>query len=213
MGKNDGNNRVELKKIVEFCKSRDLKIKTFLEIGSKDGDDAQFVMNGLSLKEDDIYILEAHPLFHENICKRYPNFNCYNYAAWNESKEIFFNAAKNFDDGRSSILSREDCKDDFSLVKIDAKRIDYMIENYIKKQIDCCKIDVEGATLEVLRGFGDHLKDVKLLQIEAEQKVIWENQNTFVEVYQFLNNNSFKKVWEIKLGTTQLDSIWIKNEN
>ena len=210
MGKNDGNNRVELKKIVELCELNNLKIKTFLEIGSKDGDDAQFIMNDLSLKEDDIYILEAHPLFYKEICKKYPNFNCYNYAAWNENKEIFFNAAKNMDDGRSSIMFREDYGDDFSQVKIDAKRIDYLIENYIKKQIDCCKIDVEGATLEVLKGFGEHLQDVKLLQIEAEQKVIWEKQNTFVEVYEFLYNNGFKKVWEIKLGSTQLDSIWIK---
>lgn len=213
MGNSDNNNRIELKKIVEISKEKGLKIKTFLEVGSMTGDDSMYIKSHLGLEEKDVFIVEAHPLFFKNICSKYPNFICVNNAAWKESGKINFNAAMRMDDGRSSILTREDCINDFFKVEVCAKRLDELIETTFKTSIDACKIDVEGATLEVLKGFGQKLKDLKILQIETEQKIIWNDQKIHNEVSDFLKSNGFIKVWEILLGKTQIDSIWIRNED
>ena len=52
-----------------------------------------------------------------------------------------------------------------------------------------------------------------MIQVETEQYQIWEGQKTSVEVYRLLEDNDIKKIWELKLGKTQIDSIWIRNEN
>jgi len=154
--------------------------------------------------------MEPHPLFFKKIKKNFPNFQCYQIAAWNENKKISFKAAANMDDGRSSLMDRDIYENDFIEIEVESRRVDFLIENIFKAKIDFCKIDVEGASYEVLQGFGNAIEDIKLIQIEAEQKVIWNDQKTFKEVYVLLREKGFEKIWEVALGTTQLDSIWVR---
>jgi FkbM family methyltransferase len=210
MGKIDNNDRIELKKIVQTIRDLNLDVSTFLEIGSKNGTDSFFIQNNLNLDENKVFIMEPHPLFFKKIKKSFPNFQCYQMAAWNENKNISFNAATNMDDGRSSLMGRDIYAKDFIEVEVESRRVDFLIENVFKTKIDFCKIDVEGASYEVLQGFGKSIDHVKLIQIEAEQRVIWNDQKTFKEVYEFLQENGFEKIWEVALGTTQLDSIWVR---
>lgn len=214
MGSSDKNGRIELERTLQVVESLNLDVNTFLEIGSKDGKDSLFMKEKLKLKDENIFIMEAHPEFYKNIKTNFPTFNCYNFAAWNENGELFFNAALNSDDGRSSLLDRDIYSENFKKVKIDCKRVDVMMEEYFKKSIDLVKIDVEGAAYEVLEGFGENIKNIKVFQIEAEQYKIWDEQKTSLEVYGLLNSKGFFKVWEIKLAKTQTDTIWVNmNEN
>ena len=213
MGKADNNNRIELSKMVEICIENDIDISTFLEIGSKDGEDSEYIRQKLNLSEENIFILEAHPLFYKKIKKKYPNFNLYNIAAWNKNGKVPFNCTKGMSDGRSSILNRDIYIENYLSIAVDSRRVDHMINNEFMKQIDLVKLDVEGASFEVLEGFGESLRSIKIIQVETEQYQIWEGQKTSVEVYRLLEDNDFKKIWELKLGKTQIDSIWIRNEN
>lgn len=207
------NDRLELKALLKIIGEKNISVDTFLEVGSKNGQDSDFMCKNLNLNPNNIFIVEAHPAFYKYICSKYKNFNVFNYGAWKEDGELNFNAALNFDDGRSSLIDRDIYDNNFKKVKVKTKTIDSMIKIDFKKTIDCCKIDVEGASYEVLQGFTKNLENLKILQIEAEQKEIWNGQYCYNEVYKFLKDSNFYKAWELKLGSTQIDSIWIKNEN
>ena len=116
-------------------------------------------------------------------------------------------------DGVSGLLDRPDLyNQEFTntkVIKVNSITGSELL-NTIDRDIDLCKIDVEGASYEVLQGFGNAIEDIKLIQIEAEQKVIWNDQKTFKEVYVLLREKGFEKIWEVALGTTQLDSIWVR---
>lgn len=213
MGSKDNNDRIELKKIIEICNEFNISIDSILEVGSMTGDDSKYLSELLNVEADCVYILEPHPAHFKRIMKKYPQFNVFNLAAWKENGETIFHAGKDFDDGRSSILEREYEKDSFLKVKVKVVKIGNFIQENISKQNICCKIDVEGAAYEVLSGFEDELEKIKLLQIETEQKEIWKNQKIHKDVEALLLEKGFEKLWETKLGVTQVDSIWRKNEN
>jgi FkbM family methyltransferase len=204
------NDRLELKALIKIINEYDLPIKTFLEVGSRNGSDADFVCKKLNLKPENVFIVEAHPGFYKYISSKFTDYNVFNYGAWSENGELDFHASLDFEDGRSSLIDRDIYKENFKSVTVSTRTIDHMIENDFKSSIDCCKIDVEGASYEVLQGFVRNLQNVKALQIETEQKVIWNNQHCYDDVYNLLESTKFKKVWELKLGKTQIDSIWIK---
>jgi len=210
MGISD-NNRIELKMTREIIRDFSIKIKNFLEIGSKDGDDSFYFKQDLNLDPKNIHIIEASPTFYDIIKNKYPDFNVHNLAAWKEDGFIEFNNAKDLDDGRSSILNRDIYKqDNFETVKVECNKISTFLNNNDIDSVDLVKIDVEGATLEVLYGFEHYLQSVRLLQVETEQFSIWENQYTKKDVFKFLQKNNFMLLWDLDLGKTQNDSIWMK---
>ena len=78
------------------------------------------------------------------------------------------------------------------------------------------KIDVEGATYQVLHGFGEMLKETKIMHIETETYPFFQGQKLHDEVVKFLLDNNFTM---IDLGgvniigdNKQYDSVWINNK-
>jgi len=189
------------------------KPKTVLEIGSLHGNDANELMNLIGTTENNIHVIEANPEFYKKIKIKYPKFNVYNFAATNINGFVDFNAIdttikQNF--GISSLLDRNDNRK-YNKIKINAKRMDnFLVDNKIES-IDICKIDVEGNIMETLLGFGDSIKTIKSFHIEAEHKLIWENQKLFSDVEKYLILNKFKPI-SLKFAGFQSDSIWVKND-
>jgi len=212
MGEIDNNGRMELTQIISAILEYDLEVETFMEIGSKDGHDAAFLADALSLKSKNVYILEAHPAFYKMIMKTYPHYKVFNMAAWNETTQIEFNAARNRDDGRSSLLSRNIYNSPaFIKTMVNASRLDdFLIRENIAK-VDVMKIDVEGAAFEVLKGLGSALEEVKLIQVETELKKVWKDQRIKEEVFEFMTSSGFKLIWDTDVGNTQNDSVWVKS--
>lgn len=66
---------------------------------------------------------------------------------------------------------------------------DYVIENNVKT-IDFLKIDTEGYELNVLQGFGDVLRDVKIIQFEYGGTFL-DNNNKLIDVVKFLEEKGF----------------------
>ena len=83
-----------------------------------------------------------------------------------------------------------------------------MEENMIN-EIDLLKIDVEGATHQVLDGFGKKLKNVKSIQLEAELQPFWEDSMLWNDLKIYLEKNNFKCKWYNNIGDAQTDSVWI----
>jgi len=85
------------------------------------------------------------------------------------------------------------------------------------KSIDVIKIDVEGATLDLLQSFSDNqLHAIKIMHIETETYPFFKGQKLHEEVCAFLENNDFKCVdmtyAEITPGCYQSDSVWVNKK-
>lgn len=81
--------------------------------------------------------------------------------------------------------------------------------------VDLIKVDVEGATLEVLEGCGDLLKSIKMMHIEAESEELFKGQRYYPEVHKFLSDNNFRLLKKTTATITstsfQYDCIYINN--
>ena len=214
MGSSDDNARIELESYEAILKgARTVTKQNVVEIGSQNGWDAERLANTFDILPYNVYIIEAHPGFYESIKTRYPDFNVFNLAGSDKNGTVTFNAAKNFDDGRSSFKDRDIYDSDiFTKVEVESVRMDKFIEDNKIKEIDILKIDVEGATYEVLEGFGDKLDIVKTIQLEAELAPLWPDAMLWDDIKLFLEKNNFRCFWTNDIASVQIDSVWVNNK-
>lgn len=190
--------------------------KNIFEIGANLGQDSEYLRKKFNLKSSDIYIFEPHPYLIKEAIKLY-GFNSFSYAISDKNEKIQFNAIdleKNLNSGISSIrLHNYNNKNEYLQIEVESMRMDkFIIENQITT-IDFLKIDVEGSNFEVLKGFGDQLRIVKSVQIEAENIEVWEGQYLFEDISKLLISYDFELVhFELK-DSCQSDSFWIKKNN
>tara|TARA_Y100000361_G_C11160490_1_gene346984 strand:+ start:2917 stop:3438 length:522 start_codon:yes stop_codon:yes gene_type:complete len=167
----------------------------------------------LGIDAEKIYVLEAHPVFFTQIKKTYPNFEVYNLAAWNKTEDVHFFATSHAHDGRSSVKDRDIYENSgFVSITVSGSRMDDFFKSQKIPPPDIVKIDVEGAAFEVLQGFGEELSNVKLVQVETEQREIWQEQKIKDSVFNILHEAGFSLAWQVDLGINQNDSVWVNNK-
>jgi FkbM family methyltransferase len=184
-----------------------IKVENVFEIGANFAQDADYLMEQFDLSPDCVFVFEAHPEIFKAI-KEIHGFNAYNVAVFNSEQEIEFNIypLNHVDTGWSSIFWNAGEK-----IKVEAIRMDnFMAKNNIKT-IDFLKIDVEGATYHVLEGFGERIKDIKCMQIEAEH-----NKSAVIpyeKISELLIANDFELIHFFRSNDMrQSDSFWVKKE-
>ncbi len=187
--------------------------KNVFEIGANFGQDAEYLRKRFNLDKSDIYIFEPHPQIIKEADKIY-GFNSYGLAISNKNGKMNFNAInldKNTNSGISSLREHKFNKNqDYNKIEVEVMRMDLFIKNNNITSIDFLKIDVEGATYEVLMGFGSELKILKAIHLEAENTEVWKGQYLFRDIYKLLTENDFELVsYELK-DSIQSDSFWIK---
>lgn len=186
----------------------------FVEIGSRDGHDTNFIRESYRLHPHNCYIFEAHPDCYESIISTYPNINTHHCAITSHTGPITFHAGVvgvETNVGCSSInrdlsggfLSRE--------VLVDGWRFEDVCGQLMLTSVDLMKIDVEGHTHEVLEGFGSMLQHVKIIQLELEHKASWENHTLYDDIAQFMANSNFTQAYFVKHSHDQSDSLWVNN--
>lgn len=189
-----------------------IKPLTILEIGSRDGDDANILRNFFKINEENVFVVEPNPVQIDLIYSKYPKFNIIKKAIYNQSGFLKFNACRGNSAGVSSLLDRID---DFYEKTSDIIEVETItgekLLNEIEKEIDLCKIDVEGATFQVLESFGKDLSKIKSFHIECEHIQVWKNQKLYPHIKEFLNNNNFKELYFHYVNNIpqQSDSIWV----
>jgi FkbM family methyltransferase len=205
--------RHDIEQLTTILKQRNIELTSFIEIGSRDGHDTNYVRHYWGLDSNKCFIIEAHPGCYEYISNTYPQYPALNIAASNKTEIIEFNAGiigveKNV--GVSSVLTRT--VDEFisNRITVDAWRMDEVMQYNEIESIDFAKIDVEGYALQVLQGFGDKLETFKALQIELETKQVWNDQSYYSEVVEYLNAHDFEILHEVKLDEYQTDVLFIK---
>jgi hypothetical protein len=67
-----------------------LKVRNIFEIGANFAQDADFLRQVFKVPPEQVYVFEAHPEIYQAVTKIH-RFNAYNYAVFNEEKEMTFN--------------------------------------------------------------------------------------------------------------------------
>ena len=190
-----------------------IRVENIVEIGANYGQDAERLRYLFNLSKENIYIFEAHPL----ICKRAKmlfGFHSYNYAVFNVETKLTLHSVDENDDntGISTIMTSKKFSNKLNkLYVVDSIRMDNWMEKNHIDHIDFCKIDVEGATYEVLESFGNKLHLVYAIQLEAEHIKEYKEERLWPEIKEYLENKGFTMVL-FERHITQSDSFWIQNK-
>ena len=191
------------------------EVKTIMEIGSMNGEDAE-ILSGF-FQSRDVHIIEAHPLFAKQIAEKYLDFFVSNIAASNYDGRYIFNSVTpdSSNLGMSSLLEREENYPSYDIVyeplEVPCVRMDDYCHIMNINSIDLLKIDVEGFSYEVLEGFGDALDIVKCIHVECEHESVWKGQKLYPDVERLLIDKGFIPV-SMRIGFPQSDSVWVRKE-
>lgn len=207
--------RHDIRQLTSLLKQENFIPNNFIEIGSRDGHDTSYICQFWNLNPSNCYIIEAHPVCYQNILNQYPQFNTFNIAASDKTEPVKFNAGifgKEENIGISSLLNRTLSPFTSEQIEIDGWKMEEVMDQLKIKNFDFMKIDVEGLGLQVLKGFGDKIKNTKYIQIELEISQVWEGQSYYDDVISYLNNLEFEILDEVNLDGIQKDVIF-KNKN
>jgi len=79
-------------------------------------------------------------------------------------------------------------------IKVESVRLDtFMAQNNVS-EVDLLWLDAQGAELQILRGLGSRLKDVKIIKTEVLFKPQYIGAPLFEEVEEWLDQNGFRFV-------------------
>lgn len=193
--------------------------KTIIDIGANEGSfikSAKYVF-----PQAKIYAFEPQIKFY-NIIKNFKNVTAFNFGLWDKEEESIFYINKQNTGASSFLKPLEDYtkyigkKDKISEVKLHKKRFDKLNINIERPCF--VKIDVEGAEANVIKGFGDKLKEVDVLQIEWFFKDFHENQMKLGSLIPLLEKYGFIRFIQRELGyiggyPSACDLIFFKKRN
>ena len=183
---------------------------SFMEIGSRDGNDTKTIVDFWKIDSENCYVIEAYPTLAKEIKEKY-SYNVYSFAASNINGVAKFNAvvSKHQDRvGMSSLLHHKTEKNYFNVIDVETKTMkSFFEENNLS--IDLIKLDVEGHAYSVIEGFGDKIKEVKAIQIETEKTQQWENQKCHNDVKELLESFNFEMISIFPAWDAQYDCLFI----
>ena len=148
--------------LVDYGINKD-KIRVIADIGAEDGSDSVALMK--FFPHASFFLIEGLKENYEGYLKNLNNVNSFHAVITDYDGEIDFN--ENQTQGLHSIYQSH-----WSPVKKKHKSTCYRFDTFLVKNHlpvpDLVKIDVEGASFEAIRGFGEFLDKVKIIQIETE---------------------------------------------
>lgn len=190
-------------------------VKNFVEIGANFAQDAVLAQRVFGLDDKNVYIFEPHPQIMKTIKQKY-EYNFYEKAASDSSGKALFNMCDIdliINNGMSSLKDSKELYDNrYSKVEVDVVRMEEMIDlNILPGELDFVKIDVEGATYEVLKGFGNKLRSIKMIQCEGDYHPYWEGEILFDRIFELLWQNGFRMIsFQITDDYKETESLWLR---
>lgn len=160
------------------------------EIGSRDGDDAVELGQLIGTSTPELVAVEANPECAKRIANKYPEIRLHSVAVSDfigEANFIVFKGSKG--DVGSSSLRLDWKKGELrgEIIRVPVERLENLLEH---QEIDIMKIDVEGKSLEVLRGMGGTIRRVKVYHIETENKEIGRQ----IQLGKLLERNGYELI-------------------
>lgn len=201
----------------QYChliRSAGIAVTTVLEIGSRDGDDAARIADFFDVAAANVWVCEANPRQAEVIARNYPEFNLIDKAIFDQPGTLRLWQMDGDPQlvGTTSLLDRsaDNLYDQATIIEVEAisgKRL----MDAIPGMIGACKIDVEGATLQVLRSLEDSIHRIQSFHLECEHREVWSGQHQYDEVAAFMVSQGFEQIdFAFVIPDVQSDSVWIQ---
>ena len=188
-----------------------------IDVGSRDGDDAQWILSKLGNQANcTVICIEARKAAANKIKKKYPNFIVFPIAISNFIGKSKFVKMKDSDFLGSSSLELIRSKaypTESTIINVEVTRLDAIIEPGIT---DILKIDVEGHSVPVIEGMGDLMKDVLVAHIETETplRAAWGEPSNNLMVMDIMQKLGFSLVdVSYQWGWSIQDQTWINTKH
>lgn len=192
-------------------------ISKVIDAGSRDGDDAQWILNRLPAQKDvQVICVEARKNAAEAIQKKYPNFLVFATAVSDfvGNAEFVELTEDEFAGSSSLMLERQNAYATKSvIINVPVTRLDMIIPS---GTIDILKIDVEGQSIPVISGMGDRMQDVLVAHIETEtpERKAWGEPSNNLEVMKVMQDLGFSLAnVSYQWGWSLQDQIWINTRH
>jgi FkbM family methyltransferase len=192
-------------------------ISKIVDAGSRDGDDAQWLLEKLPAQEDvQVICVEARKSAAEAIQQKYPNFLVFATAVSDfVGNAKFVEMTEDEFSGSSSLMmERQNAYATKSIiVDVPVTRLDMILPS---GTIDILKIDVEGQSVPVIYGMGDRMKDVLVAHIETEtpERKAWGEPSNNLEVIRIMQDLGFSLAnVSYQWGWSLQDQIWINTRH
>jgi FkbM family methyltransferase len=187
--------------------------ETIIDVGTRDGDDAEFLRQQLGGKY--IYAIDANPIAVEATMNRYPEFKVFETAISNYNGTTSFVqiVSDRIDEAGSSSIENYSFFEGatYNTIDVNVIRMDKFIEEFVSQDIiDFIKVDIEGYTYEFLEGLGKEINKVKMLHLETETFDRQEGHKNNNEVLNFMTNAGFLLAGvTYEWGPRIQDQVWI----
>lgn len=182
------------------------------EVGSRDGRDGVELAERIYKGSKDwfwdnarIVALEPNPMQAAIIREEYPEVKVLEVAASNARGSAPFVVYEGDEGAVGSSSLRLDWKEGDHPQHQIIVQTDTLDDLVGDEKIDIMKIDVEGHSIEVLNGFEQRLKQVKVFHIETER---WTDSN--VKVKAFMTARGFTMVDETEQYGGMPDQTWVR---
>lgn len=182
------------------------------EVGSRDGRDAVELTKRIYGGTLDwfwdnsrIVCLEPNPMQADIIREEYPEVDVLQVAASDSKGSAPFMVYEGDEGAVGSSSLRLDWKENDlpgHQIVVETDTLDNLVGD---EQIDIMKIDVEGHSFEVMQGFEQKLKQVKVFHIETEK---WTDSN--IKVKAFMMARGFTLVDESIQYGGMPDQVWVR---
>jgi FkbM family methyltransferase len=194
-----------------------------MDIGTRDGDDAQFFYERLEVSK--VYAFDANPKAVAKTKEQYPDFKVFELAVSNYDGKTSFMAVDSGDrnvDGCSSIYAEKiisneggNFEDKYEEIEVDVTRMDTFLKKYKldKSLISIVKVDIEGFTYECIEGFGDCVKNVLIFHLETERDATHPIHKNNIQVATLMRELGFVLVdLSYEWGYGIQDQVWVNKE-
>jgi FkbM family methyltransferase len=202
--------------------NKELRIQNIVEIGAFDATDAAALANEYGTPYNQVIVVEPNPANHQKIKARFPGMWLIKKAIGNCGGTVPFFSYRvegPYAEGAlaSSSTQRRTDQPEFlknpEICEVPAITGRELFEHCRLAHISILKIDVEGTAYEVLEGFGDMLKQVRVIQIETDTSPICEGQTKLHDhVAELLLGYGFVCYEVRRHWDTMLDSLWLNDD-
>lgn len=208
-------------KLLEAIKPYELDIKTIADIGTRDLE--QSIEFHSVYPKAKIYAIEANKESYKECLKIKPKYiELFNFAALDYDGETsFYNVKQTDNKGASSIFEPTervvgvDLFNGLEKTVVPCKRIDTWAKENKVEQIDLVWQDVQGSEIATLKGFGDLLKNVKVIATEAQTGTLYFGNKKYEptqyeQLKKFLEDNGFEEVSYDQPWPIECDVVYLR---
>jgi len=208
----NNKNQINMEEFISITKKYlpDNEIKNIVEIGSLDGADSIFFKS--HYPNSNVFCIEGLPDNYNQYLSNLKTVIPINAVIANYNGYIKYHK-KNIN-GIHGILDRGQ-EYGSEVLDLPCYTMKTICENYKIDSMDLVKIDVEGASYEILESMGDIAKSIKIMHIETESYEFFKGQKLHNIVSDFLLSLGFTMIDKTDVlisGGYQHDSVWLNNK-